>query len=157
MNTLILKGRAGHATPITEPPRTAAQAAMLAQWLLYLPGQHPFWNHYTLGCCHLRPIEGVPEANKAYPEAEYEILMAALDPSYQPDAADMETLVALRPINYSHHCHGFTDDQVREIGLGLVKLFVAGGLLAEPQGIYGARELFDDLLREVKIKVAGHA
>lgn len=79
-----ITGRYGTASRVTPAPETIAQQACLAVWFLHLPKVHPFWFHYVLGIIHLRPIAGAKDAKKDYPEAEYELMLYALDPKRPP-------------------------------------------------------------------------
>jgi hypothetical protein len=59
--------------------------ATLAAWLTHAPGSHPFWPWHLLLLIHLRPIPGQSkEPYKKYPEAEYELLVLAIDPEKCP-------------------------------------------------------------------------
>jgi hypothetical protein len=136
-------GRCGSATRINITAlSTRAQGASLAAWLLHLPGQHPLWDYYELAVIHLRPIDGTPPPVLYEPDAEYEVIMLALNPEFQPDPDDPGTLHHLTPINYTLQFKGVTDAGAVEAVERVARRFVEGGLIAEPQGIWGARELF---------------
>lgn len=60
------------------------KALLAPGYLIFAPGAHPFWSWHTLSGIGLWPIEGLPAANKLYPEAAYEFLVMALDPRHEP-------------------------------------------------------------------------
>ena len=82
MTTII--GRAGRAERCKLVPKTPAQAANLASWLIEAPGQSPAWSHYLLSVAHLRPIAGVDPPAKQFPEAEHEIRCSRSTPPPAP-------------------------------------------------------------------------
>ncbi len=136
------QGRVGSAEEIPLNFLKPDQTGTLKAWLMFLPGQHPLWSHYELGVIHLRPIEGVRPAYKYVADAGHEIMLCALDPQQKPNTADINTLYPLTPINYTVQFAGLTDEQAVEVGQIVCTSFIEGGLIAEPQGIVGARELF---------------
>ncbi len=153
-NFTLIRGKSGTAQLITARPAwwvfwKKAQNATISAWLLHLPGQHPLWCDYELAVVHLRPLPGTPPAAKRYPEAEYEIDMMALDPQGKPNANNLESLLPLMPLNYSVQFDGITDVQAAAICERLAARFVDGKLLAEPEGIQGARQLFTQTLRRL--------
>lgn len=143
---MTTKGRVGSYELINLQTVTPDQTATLKAWLMYLPGQHPFWSHYMLGVIHLRPIEGGRPVHKYAPDAEHEIIMCALDPQSKPDANNINSLIPLHPINYSIQFAGLSDEKVVDTAGLLVTNFVGGGFMAEPDGIVvgyvNAREHF---------------
>lgn len=126
------------AQEITARPRPDSQAT-LASWLLYIPGVSPAWSHYMVSIITLEDIEGVPPAVKRYPQAKYEIMVVALDPTGRPDANDPETLRILNPINYTLQFHDFPRQHIPDLGKALVKGFLHSDLPIEPEGMLGAR------------------
>lgn len=106
-----VKGRVGNYDEIAAPSAKSDQTAHLKSWLMYLPNQHPFWSHYMLCAIHLRPIDGMPPANKISAEATHEIVVCALDPNRLPNPDDLNSLMPLTPINYSIQFSGLTDEQ----------------------------------------------
>lgn len=137
---------------LTGPDGTATRAnlakglACLAQWQLRMPGAHPFWHSYLLSIVHLRPIAGSPPAALRYPEAAYEVSLYALDP--QPPHS------ILTPANIVEQFHGLTDEQIPDLARLVAGALVSGAILAEPQGIWGAKEMnrqaLDTLLAQVR-------
>lgn len=144
----IAEGNSGKAWEIDAKPKKRDQNATIKAWLLNLPGSHPLWSNYEVGVISLRDIPGVPPANKKYPEAEYELIMIALNPDYQPSPTDIESLVPLRPENYVSQFHGLTEDEAAKVGLWMVLDLVKGQLIAEPSGVIGARELWANRLNK---------
>lgn len=141
-----IRGLAGGAEriPVETFGMTADQSATLESWLLHLPGQ-AIWHHYTLSMIHLRNIEGVKPAVRQHDEAEYELMLVALDPDKGPTATDRESLHPLRPINFVrqfHFARGSDDDRARRLCATFVVYLVHGDLPAELQGIRGAEELW---------------
>src|SRR5690242_19959030 len=65
---------------------------------------HPMWSWWYVSVVSLRDIEGVPPANRHYPGAEYEFLIASIDPDYTVDvdaieAGSAQPVPFLRPID----------------------------------------------------------
>lgn len=60
--------------------RTGQFAASQAEYVLYVPGSHPWWWYYALMMVDLRDREGVPPAHKQFPTAEYEIMVWTINP-----------------------------------------------------------------------------
>jgi hypothetical protein len=75
------------------------QTATLSFWLIDAPHSHPFWPWHVLALVHLRDIEGQSKpAHKRYPEAEYELLILAIDPEVcPPDPDDYDGGFTLSP------------------------------------------------------------
>jgi hypothetical protein len=129
-----ISGAAGSGEVITAPPVRPDQDATLRAWLLEIPRASPAWRHYLLAVVHLRPIDGVRPANKQYPEAEYELMVVALNPDKNPRADDLQTLQHLTPINVVEQFHGVDDEQARQICDAAARAVVGGTLPAEPDG-----------------------
>lgn len=119
----------------------------LAQWLVYAPTFSPFWQHYVLGLLHFRPVEGLPEPYKCYPEAEYEVMIVALDSAYNPSVDDLRSIRHLRPINYMIHISGATDGAMIKALAKVAQYCADGKIFMEPQGISGATEHFMRVLQ----------
>lgn len=99
-----LDGPAGHATELLASENTllADWRATIGVWMLWCPGQSPFWDLYRLSAVHLRPIEGQQYEPKLwYPEATHEIQLVALNPEkcVIPVMTDTATWEALIPYN----------------------------------------------------------
>lgn len=100
--------------------------ASIGCWLLYCPGVHAMWSYWVLGLVHLRPVEGVPDALKHYPDAEYELHSVALAPDYKPDPDRPAEFQRLTPIDFAHQFHGVTDEQARDMLERFVDLVMVG-------------------------------
>jgi len=147
-----IRGPAGHAERIPIETFTGlpdAVTATLGSWLIFLPGQIAAWSHYQLSVINLRPIPGVAPAIKNYPEAEYEMLMVALNPEVNPNINNLETFQILTPANWVNQFRSVTDDHAVLVLEGMVDLLVKGDLPAELQGWRGAKELWDRRLLQV--------
>jgi hypothetical protein len=106
-------------------------------WIVNGP-YHLLWSWWIVGCISLRPIPGVPDANKDYPEAEYEIGCWSLNPDPDPPRPKIPNITALRggrlaerpeyltPQDWRVHFHGVTDEQAAKICEYTVDAIVAG-------------------------------
>ena len=113
-------------------PTTKDHEAGLGSWIIHQPGVHAFWSYWIVALVHLRPIESVRPAHKAYPEAEYEMLCLSLNPEHDPPDPDGgEELHFLTPPDWVHQFHGVTDTQAVEMFERLVEECVAGRLAAD--------------------------
>lgn len=109
----------------------------IVQWLLHVPGAHPFWSWWALNAIHLRDVPGMPPANKHYPGAEYELLVVALNPEHpapDPRRVPEDGLKFLTPVDVCEQFHDVPggDEKVRE----LIELFakaVCDGALSPDQ------------------------
>jgi hypothetical protein len=117
MRAPTLTGRGGRAWNIELNPLTTitqlAQTASLRAWLLNVPGAHPFWSYWSLGCVHLRDIPCVKPAFKKYPSAEFEIFIYAIDPTKcpQPDPdRPQDGYPPLFPLDLQYQFHGVSDE-----------------------------------------------
>lgn len=116
-------------------------SASVSAWILTGKDWHPFWSQYLLHTAHLRPVLG----KKAYLTREgatHELILGALDP--EPGPMDRETYFQLRPrllrpLNISEQAQGLTDEQAADLTFLIAREVIEGGLLAEPDGIVGAR------------------
>lgn len=119
----------GHALAwkVADIRSTKDQEACLGTWLVYAPWAHPFWHTWAMSVVHLRDIPGVPPAHKKYPEAEYELLIAALDPNKGPDPDHPENGFAfLHPIDVVEQFHGISDRDATRLLESAVRAIVAG-------------------------------
>lgn len=119
------------------------KATAIAAWLIHVPNFHPAWSYWMLSCASLRDVEGFPPAKLHYPGAEFELILAALDPHVEPDPTDSRTWNWLRPLNYVRQFHGVGEEDAKKLTQGLVARCVHGNLLLELQGFVGAREAWD--------------
>jgi hypothetical protein len=117
----------GRAWRVILEPRTLDQTATLACWLVHCPGAHPFWDHWLIACIHLREIEGVAPPAKDYPEAEFELMVAALDPKsdLDPDRCNWQVLT---PLDVHEQFHGVSDEIAQHIAEMFVNVVVSGKL-----------------------------
>ncbi len=120
-------------------------------WILHLPG-YAIWPHYLLSGTGLADIPGRRPATKQFPEATHEVLVAAIDPDCtQADWLD-QRIQTLSPINYVRQMVT-TETVANALLRHLAERFVSGFLPPEPQGIVGARELFNDTVDQFLQKV----
>lgn len=141
----VIRGRYGRAERVPLPPEEERakpdHTATLAVWLITSPHYHPFWSQFLLSSVHLRDIEGVKPAHKLFEEAQYEVLVAALNPEKgHRDAKDGPPFRHMVPLNVREQFAAGTDEQVAHLTGLLAGGVVWGVLNPEPQGIIGARE-----------------
>lgn len=149
-----INGLAGTAYHLKAKPTRPDQEATLDCWFLHLPGSHPLWDKYTLGLVHLRDLPGVKPAQKAASWVEHEMIMYALDPSLKPDHGDTRTMRHLTPLNYVYQFAGLDDERAIALTARIARMFAAGQLIAEPEGILGARELFRRVIKTEGARIA---
>ena len=101
--------------------------ACVGHWLINVPGAHPFWEHWLVTVIALKDIPGVPPAHKRYPEAEYEFLIASINPEEcphpEPDAAHYSLL---SPIDVIEQFHGVSERDAFRVGYGAVQAILHG-------------------------------
>lgn len=131
--------------PGSERPNKATIAAV-ARWNMTLPGDHAFWNRYSISCCSLADFPGVPAAYKKSPEMTHEVQVMAIDPEFPEKDFNAGGIKILTPINLVCQFKG-TDQLAINLVRFLASGFVEGRLIAEPEGIQGARELFDNAVK----------
>lgn len=104
------------------------QKAGLGGWIVDGPF-HPAWHQWFLGMVHLRPMEGVDDAKKHYPEAEYEFMIWSIDPG-DPFTEEHDTTGSsvrlLRPADVIRQFHGPNDEQAAHMLDWAVEEIVAG-------------------------------
>lgn len=66
-----------------DDPRSAVYIPGIT-WLIYAPLAHPHWAWHLLVGVSLADAPGVDPPKKHYPEAEYELMVWALDPRNEP-------------------------------------------------------------------------
>lgn len=108
-------------------------AVSLATYLMFAPNAHPHWNWHIMLGVSLRPVEGVPAAVKHYPEAEYELMVFALDPDQEVPDPHTWPLgrgrgLLMDPPDAVVQFHGVTDEQAVEV-YSLAAKAVADGIL----------------------------
>lgn len=95
---------------IANPRRHGPKAweATISAWLVNASWAPPFWSWWQVCVIHLRDIPGVRPAHKAYPEAEYALMIMALDPEKgTPDPEGQ--LHFLHPADVVEQFHGLDD------------------------------------------------
>jgi hypothetical protein len=134
-------GTAQHATVPDHP----ATSTTVATWFMDLPNQAPgdAWRNYLLTVVSLDVVPGMPPPRLRYPEAEYELLVAALAPDAGPHADDVETWALMEPVNLVEQFHGVSRQQATRIARTLAQACTKGILLAETKAFV---ELFDGSL-----------
>lgn len=145
-----VKGPAGTATELRGPFKASAQVSL---WFVHSPGDHPFWDSFMISIVHLRPLDENDKPHLEFPEAGYELVVAALDPSKSPRPNDTDTWEILHPINVKEQFTATDDAAVEKIGINLAVRAVNGQLILEPQGIRGAREMWHDAVQKVTGKL----
>jgi hypothetical protein len=148
MSDPTLTGPAGRAWLITKESDVLAHQASLASWIVNVPGAHPFWSYWMVAVCHLRDIPGVKPAIKQYPSAEYEFLIASIDPERCPDPtteqALAEGLPLLSPIDVAEQFHGVKDQDAFRVCEAAIRAIVNGQV--SPDQDY--RPIWKTLIRE---------
>lgn len=123
---------------------TVKEGPAIAAWLLTVEGFHAFWRHWGLSVANLQDMPNVPPANKHYPQAEYELLVVALDPAVPATAESTDSWKPLLPVNVVVQFHGVTPGEAATIAEQLARDVAQGRLIPEPQGIQGARDMWKD-------------
>src|SRR6266516_305077 len=121
-------------SPDTDDPRMAC--AIGRAYLIFAPQAHPFWSWHALLGVALRDVPGVPPAHRKYPEAEYELMVWAIDPERTPPDpreyifgdAQRKPGMFLQPPDVIVQFHGTGDDGAAEV-LRLCARAVADGVL----------------------------
>jgi len=104
--------------------------ACLATWLVNRPGLNVDWAWWLVAVIHLRDVPGAEPAFLAYPQAEYEFMIYAIDPEQCPNPEpDAEIgYPILTPYEVVEQFHEVTDtDASRLCELG-VRTILSGGL-----------------------------
>jgi hypothetical protein len=122
--------KAGNAWSAWLRTSDAKKPACLRSYTVHCPGLHAAWSYWYVGLVHLRTLEGQPRAQLAYPDAEYEIVTAALCPVEGPPAIDVDHNAPpyLSPFDVSEQFHGVTDAQAIDMLDRFVDMIVAGDL-----------------------------
>lgn len=127
------EGPYGWAERIELGPGSPGSVTTLVSWFMHLPNQGLGWDDYLLCLITLADVAGYPPANKRYPEAEYEVLVTALDPSVNPNPKDWTTWHRMEPVNYVTHFDGISDTAAIQVVDALALACVAGLLPGETQ------------------------
>ncbi len=115
-----------------KPEVLKAFPASLDCYIVEAPKQSPAWQFYTVDLFHLRFLPGFPTVFKDFPEAQYEISVAALDPNVRPVSGDVTTLSRLAPRNHYQQFNVPSDDDARAVLEELMELVQLEKLLVEP-------------------------
>lgn len=128
-----LEGPFGWARLCPPPPEHPNAATTVASWFMHLPGQGIGWDQYMLAVISLEDVPGRPPPVKRYPQAEYELLVAALNPERNPHPGDVETWQVMDPVNVVEQFHGINREQAARVAQACAAGCVAGRLMAETQ------------------------
>ena len=145
-------GPAGQAWLIPNESTDPSHQASLASWIVNVPGAHPFWAYWMVAVCHLRPLPGVKPALKKYEEAEFEFLIATIDPELcpnpTPEYALSEGLRFLTPIDVAEQFHGVTDHDAIRVCEGAIRAILQGAMSPDQD--------YRSVWRDVIQKTVGH-
>lgn len=112
-----------------------------ASYLIFAPQAHPLWSWHVMMGVALRDVPGVPEAHRHYAEAEYEMMIWALDPNHPPPDPRAWPLPGglhlLNPPDAVVQFHGTGDDGAAQV-LELCAHAVADGVLVPDSDHAGA-------------------
>jgi len=136
------------APPACPPDWTAT----IASWLVRCNWAHPAWQWWLVSVYHLRAIEGVKPATKHYPEAEFEFMIAALDPSKpHPDPDNPGGGYSfLQPIDVVHQFHGVSDRDAGRICEAAVRAIAAGSISPDQDYRRAWRESLDSTVQHYR-------
>jgi hypothetical protein len=101
---------------------------MVSSWLVHCPSAHPLWKWWTVCVVDLRNPRTGWGSRKAYPGAEFEFVIAAVDPYAcpEPDPALWgEGYTELVPADVVKQFHGVTDEQARHLTATAVQAILA--------------------------------
>ncbi len=126
-----IKGQFAEAWQCKLEPKNEDQTATLVAYIIKMPDAHPFWDHWFIAMIHLRDIPGARPATKKYPEAEYELIIYALDPRKNPVEIDPDNLPdpmpMLHPVDVvvQFDCSGM-DEAARKIVVLAIQCMTRG-------------------------------
>lgn len=80
----VHEGAAGKAWKFSHDTSDPRLQVSLGAWLVFAPGAHPFWSWHVVMGIDLGDAEGVQPAVMHYPEAEFELLVMAFSPDFDP-------------------------------------------------------------------------
>lgn len=117
-------------------------SAGLGSWLIECDPNtlDPIFTKWFVGGVSLRDIEGVPPANRQYPEAEYELNCFTVDPESGVGPEHYERMTTegaypgaptrflVQPPDVVFQWHGTSDEEATEILEAFVRAVVLGGL-----------------------------
>lgn len=87
-------------------------------YLIFAPGAHPLWSWHVLMGVALREVPGVSPPVLQYPDAEYEVMVWALDPGHpapDPRHWPLPGLQLLQPADAVVQFDGTGDDGAAEL------------------------------------------
>lgn len=114
-------------------------------WLLHAPGAHPLWHWHSVSAVALRDFPGVPPAKLQAVGNSHEIMIAAIDPKWDPmphiDRLEVSDYgrSQLQPMNLVHQVSALNDEQCDELVFLLVRGFVQG--LSSPDDDFRTRNI----------------
>lgn len=131
-----------HDMPALKDRTNPDSVAALDRWILWLPGEHPFWNVFFIAGIALRDFSGVPPAKKKFAGATHQIIVGASDPVHDEIAIKKGGLKILHPLNYEHQFVA-TDPITNSLAEHLVIELLNHRYPAESSGIRGSRDHFE--------------
>jgi hypothetical protein len=144
--TEVTPDKEGHAKAWSIPlkPQGPAEEAFLSCWVVHATWAHAFWSYYGV----------VPPANKKYPKAEYELVIAAIDPDTCPPDRDEFIPAYLHPIDVVEQFDGVSDRDAVRIVEAAVNAIVAGQISPDQDYRRIWRELLEGTVAH--FKAGGH-
>jgi hypothetical protein len=136
MGRSYLEGPLGWARYVPTPPDHPNADTTVTSWFMHLPNQGLGWDKYVLYVISLQDVPGRPPAVKRYPQAEFELVVAALAPNFHPVPEDPQTWRFLDPVNFVDQFHGVSREQAGRVAEACAAACVAGRLLAETQMLF---------------------
>lgn len=123
-----IQGPFGRAWSLSHKSDVPDHTACLGNWLVNVPGAHPFWEYWLIVVIHLRDIPGVKPAYKKYPEAEFEFSIHSIDPERcpSPDPDGGVGFPILSPVDVVEQFHGISDRDARRVAEAGVTAIVNG-------------------------------
>lgn len=83
-NETYFKGDYGWSELLNVLPTDTNASENCGSWLLFAPYAHPMWQYHVLYVVKLREVPGAPPVQLAFPGANHEVGVLALNPEYQP-------------------------------------------------------------------------
>ena len=153
MREPTLSSPAGKAWLLESKSPVPDHQACLTAWLINVPRAHPFWQWWTVNMIHLRDIPGVRPAHKQYASAEYEFMIAAINPEQcpnpDPDKVD-EGYPFLHPLDVTEQFDGVSDAEAVRICEGAVRTILAGEISPDQDYRSWWHELIQNTVRHFK-------
>lgn len=122
----------------TDDPRIAV--FLDANFLIYAPGAHPFWDWHAMFAQTLEDVPGVQPAHRHYPGAEYEIAVVALEPDRpvpSPETWPFPGKIKIMvPADLLVHFHGCNREQALELVTLCAKAVSVGRLVPDSDHRY---------------------